>query len=126
LLAVRNTHPEALTPTPAIAYHSGGLYEVLIGAIVFAIAWPLRNRLRPWPLALIWLMLALLALGRFFEYSCAPTPTTSRWAQIAQWTRFLLLAIASVDAWLTLGRRPAPQRHPRAPVGAKRRRQLAQ
>jgi hypothetical protein len=30
---------------------------------VFAIVWPLRKRLEPWPLALMWLMLALLALG---------------------------------------------------------------
>src|SRR6266540_2913366 len=34
-LGVRNTHPDALTPNPDLAYHSGGLYEVLIGAIVF-------------------------------------------------------------------------------------------
>jgi phosphatidylglycerol:prolipoprotein diacylglycerol transferase len=60
-LGVRNPHPDALTPSPDLAYHSGGLYEVLIGAIVFAILWPLRTRLQR-PLALMWLMLALLRL----------------------------------------------------------------
>jgi hypothetical protein len=49
---VRNTHSDALTPSPDLAYHSGGLYEVLIGLIVFAIAWPLRKRLTR-PLAMM-------------------------------------------------------------------------
>ena len=40
-LGVRNKHPDADVPSPYVAYHSGGLYEVLIGAIVFAIVWPL-------------------------------------------------------------------------------------
>ena len=44
-----------------------GLYEVIIGAIVFAIAWPLRKHLRQ-PSALTWLVLALLAVGRSFEF----------------------------------------------------------
>jgi len=44
LLAVRNTHPDALTPSHEIAYHSGGLYEVLLALTIFAIAWPLRRR----------------------------------------------------------------------------------
>jgi phosphatidylglycerol---prolipoprotein diacylglyceryl transferase len=125
-LAVRNTHPDALTPNPELAYHSGGLYEVLLGAIVFAIVWPLRKRLQPWPLALMWLMLALFALGRFFEFFLrSDSDDLALGLEIAQWTSLLLLAIAAVGAWLTLGRRPAPQRHARAPVDAKRRRQRA-
>jgi phosphatidylglycerol:prolipoprotein diacylglycerol transferase len=125
-LAVRNTHPDALTPNPELAYHSGGLYEVLIGAIVFAIIWPLRKRLEPWPLALMWLMLALLAIGRLFEFFLrSDSDDLALGLEIAQWTSLLLLAIAAVGAWLTLRRRPAPQQHPRAPVRAKRRRQRA-
>jgi phosphatidylglycerol:prolipoprotein diacylglycerol transferase len=125
-LAVRNTHPDALTPNSELAYHSGGLYEVLIGAIVFAIVWPLRKRLEPWPLALMWLMLALLALGRFFEFFLrSDSDDLALGLEIAQWTSLLLLAIAAVGACLTLRRRPAPQRHPRAPVRAKRRQQGA-
>jgi phosphatidylglycerol---prolipoprotein diacylglyceryl transferase len=122
-LAVRNSHPDALTPKPDLAYHSGGLYEVLIGAIVFAIVWSLRRRLQPWPLALMWLM---LALGRFFEFFLrSDSDDLALGLEIAQWTSILLLAIAAVGAWLTLGRRQAPQRHPRAPVSTKRRRQRA-
>ena len=66
LLAVRNTHPEALVPSPAVAYHSGGLYEVLLGAAIFALVWPLRHRLRR-PTALAWIVLGLYGIGRFLE-----------------------------------------------------------
>jgi phosphatidylglycerol:prolipoprotein diacylglycerol transferase len=104
-LAVRNTHPDALTPNPELAYHSGGLYEVLIGAIVFAIAWPLRKHLRR-PLALMWLVLALLAVGRFFEFFLrSDSAGLALGLEIAQWTSLLLLAIAAAGAWLTLRRR---------------------
>jgi phosphatidylglycerol---prolipoprotein diacylglyceryl transferase len=120
-LGVRNTHPDALTPSPDLAYHSGGLYEVLIGAIVFAIAWPLRTRLQR-PLALMWLVLALLAVGRFFEFFLrSDSADLALGLEIAQWTSLLLLAIASAGAWRTLARRPAPHRSPPPPAGAKRR-----
>ena len=107
-LAVRNSHPDALTPNPDLAYQSGGLYEVLLGAIVFAVVWPLRKRLEPWPLALMWLMLALLAIGRFFEFFLrSDSSDLALGLEIAQWTSLLLFAISLVGAWLTLRRRPA-------------------
>lgn len=56
-LAVRNSHPDALTPNPELAYHNGGLYEVLLGSLIFAVVWPLRHRLRTG--ALVWLVVAL-------------------------------------------------------------------
>jgi phosphatidylglycerol---prolipoprotein diacylglyceryl transferase len=122
-LAVRNTHPDALTPNPDLAYHSGGLYEVLIAAIVFAIVWPLRTRLQR-PLALMWLMLALLALGRFFEFFLrSDSADLALGLETAQWTSLALLAIAAAGAWLTLGPHRAPPRRPPPPAGAKRRRQ---
>jgi phosphatidylglycerol---prolipoprotein diacylglyceryl transferase len=122
-LAVRNTHPDALTPSPDLAYHSGGLYEVLIGAIVFAIVWPLRKRLHR-PLALMWLMLALLAIGRFLEFFArSDSADLALGLETAQWTSLLLLTIAAAGAWLTVARRPAPRRDPPPPAGAKRRRQ---
>ncbi|MGH2945291.1 MAG: prolipoprotein diacylglyceryl transferase [Solirubrobacteraceae bacterium] len=110
-LGVRNTHPNALTPNPELAYHSGGLYEVLIGATVFAIAWPLRKRLQR-PLALMWLVLGLLALGRFFEFFLrSDSADLALGLEIAQWTSLALLAVAAAGAWLTLGRRAAPRAH---------------
>jgi phosphatidylglycerol---prolipoprotein diacylglyceryl transferase len=111
-LGVRNTHPDALTPNPDVAYHSGGLYEVLIAVIVFAIAWPLRKRLKQ-PLALMWLVIALFAFGRFLEFFLrSDSADLALGLEIAQWTSLGLLAIAGAGAWLTLrprrGERPRP------------------
>jgi phosphatidylglycerol:prolipoprotein diacylglycerol transferase len=117
-LGVRNTHPDALTPSPEIAYHTGGLYEVLIGAIVFAIVWPLRTRLQR-PLALMWLMLALLATGRFLEFFLRSDSADLAFGlEIAQWTSLALLAVVAAGAWLTLARRPATSWRPEAAAGA--------
>ena len=116
-LGVRNTHPDALTPNPDVAYHSGGLYEVLIALVVFAIAWPLRKRLERRPLALMWLVLALFAVGRFFEFFVrSDSDDLALGLEIAQWTSLLLLAVVAVGAWLTLGRRRhhGSQHYPRS------------
>jgi phosphatidylglycerol---prolipoprotein diacylglyceryl transferase len=116
-LGVRNTHPDALTPSPELAYHSGGLYEVLIGAIVFAIAWPLRKRLRR-PTALMWLVVALLAVGRFFEFFVrSDSADLALGLEIAQWTSLALLAVVAAGAWLTLGHRLPRRQPPVAPAG---------
>jgi phosphatidylglycerol:prolipoprotein diacylglycerol transferase len=124
-LAVRNTHPDALTPNPELAYHSGGLYEVMIGAVVFAIAWPLRKRLQARPLALTWLVIALLAAGRFVEFFArSDSADLALGLETAQWTSLLLLAVTAAGAWLTLRRRPAPDRPP-PPAHSARRRQRA-
>jgi prolipoprotein diacylglyceryltransferase len=74
----------------------------------------------------MWLMLALLALGRFFEFFLrSDSAGLALGLEIAQWTSLLILAIAAAGAWLTLSRRPAPRGQPRAPVSPKRRRQGA-
>jgi phosphatidylglycerol:prolipoprotein diacylglycerol transferase len=105
-LGVRNAHPDADVPSPDVAYHSGGLYEVLIGAVVFAIVWPLRHRLRR-PTALTWLVIALLATGRFVEFFVrSDSETVGLGLETAQWTSLALVAIAAIGAWLSFGRRP--------------------
>ena len=123
-LGVRNKHPDADVPSPYVAYHSGGLYEVLIGAIVFAIVWPLRHRLRH-PTAIMWLVVALLAAGRFVEFFVrSDSDTVALGLETAQWTSLALIAIAAVGAWLTIGRRAdtRPRRGPAksgAPTGSR-------
>jgi len=121
-LGVRNTHPDALTPSPEVAYHSGGLYEVLIAAAVFAIAWPLRERLKR-PLALMWLVVGLFAVGRFFEFFLrSDSADLALGLEIAQWTSLVLLAVAVAGAWLTLAHRAdAPTAGPPGAVEAERR-----
>ena len=106
-LGVRNTHPDALTPSPEVAYHSGGLYEVLLGLAIFGVAWPLRRRLRR-PTALAWSVLALLAAGRFLEFFVRSDSAPLALGLVtAQWSSLVLLAVAATGAWLTA-------RHPRA------------
>lgn len=104
-LGVRNTHPEALTPSPELAYHSGGLYEVLLGLVIFAVIWPLRRRLRR-PTALAWTVLALLAAGRFVEFFFrSDSDPLALGLVTAQWTSVVLLVIAAI-AMAFVVRRP--------------------
>lgn len=108
-LGVKNTHPEADVPSSDVAYHSGGLYEVLLGAVVFAIVWSLRSRLRT-PTAAMWLVLALLALGRFAQFFVrSDSAGGALGLEAAQWTSIALLGVSAVGAWLTAGR--ARRRH---------------
>ncbi|MBI5105853.1 MAG: prolipoprotein diacylglyceryl transferase [Solirubrobacterales bacterium] len=105
-LGVRNTHPDALTPNPDLAYHNGGLYEVLLGTAIFGIVWPLRHRLTR-TTALRWLVLALFAVGRFFEFFArSDSEDAALGLSTAQWTSVVLVIVAAVGAWWTLWRRP--------------------
>jgi phosphatidylglycerol:prolipoprotein diacylglycerol transferase len=120
LLGVRNTHPDADVPSAAVAYHSGGLYEVLIGAVVFVVVWSLRRHLTR-PMVMTWLVVALLAAGRFAEFFLrSDSATVALGLETAQWTSLGLVAIAGLGAWLTIGRRTTG-RPPRGPAGPGRR-----
>ncbi len=100
-LAVRNSHPDALTPDPALAYHNGGLYEVMLAAVVFAVMWALRHRLRT-PGELAWLVLGLFAVGRFFVFFVRSTsPTLALGLSNAQWTSLALLVAVLAGWWHT-------------------------
>lgn len=109
-LGVRNTHPEANVPSPDQAYHSGGLYEVLIGAFAFAIVWSLRKRLQR-PTMAVWLVIALLAAGRFVEFFVrSDSQVLALGLETAQWTSIALILAAGVGAWLAhrrFSRRPS-------------------
>lgn len=97
-LAVRNSHPDALTPNSALAYQSGGLYEVLLGLAVFAVMWSVRNRSRS-PGDLAWLVLGLFAAGRFLEFFLrSDSPSLALGLDNAQWTSIVLI-VAVVAGW---------------------------
>ena len=105
-LGVKNTHPEADVPSNDVAYHSGGLYEVIIGAVVFAVVWPLRKRLTR-PTSMMWIVIGLLAAGRFVEfYVRSDSETVALGLETAQWTSLVLILVAAAGAWFTLARRP--------------------
>ena len=109
-LGVKNTHPEADVPRPDVAYHSGGLYEVLIGALVFAVVWPLRTRLSR-PTSAMWTVIGLLAAGRSLEfYVRSDSQTLALGLETAQWTSLFLMLVAAAGAWLSLRPRSGRRR----------------
>lgn len=97
-LGVVNTHPEADVPNHAVAYHNGGLYESLIGLVVFLIVWPLRKRFAQ-PLSAVWAVLALFAVTRFVEFFVrSDSAPVALGLETAQWTSVGLLIVAAVGA----------------------------
>ena len=78
----------------------------------------MRRRLQPHPLTLMWLMLALLALGRFFEFFLrSDSADLALGLETAQWTSVALLAVAAAGAWLTLRDGHAAPRRPPGATG---------
>lgn len=110
-LAVQNTHPDADVPSAAVAYHSGGLYEVLLATLIFAIVWPARRRLMTRPLRAVFTVLALFSVGRFFMFFVrSDSPDAAFGLSSTQWTSMALMVVALTGLLLTrrLGdRRPA-------------------
>ncbi len=97
-LAVRNSHPDALTPDPRFAYQSGGLYEVLLALLILGVVWPLRHHFRQ-PMRLAWFVLGLFAIGRFFEFFLrGDSPDLALGLSNTQWTSLALLAICVAGA----------------------------
>ncbi len=115
LLGVRNTHPDALVPSPDLAYHSGGLYEALVGLAIFALAWSLRKRLDR-PLAMVWLVLGLFGVGRFLVFFARSDDQLALGLSTGQWVSLALVAIAVGGAWTSLRRRPEIPATPRRAV----------
>ena len=109
-LAVRNAHPDASTPDPRFAYQNGGLYEVLLAAVIFAVVWPMRHRFRR-PTTLTWLVLELFALGRFFEFFLrSDSPNLALGLDNAQWTSLGLAVVAAAGLAWSLSRDPDRRR----------------
>ena len=95
-LAVRNSNPDALTPDPSLAFQNGGLYEVLLAALIALVVWPLRDRL-PRVGDVVWLVVGLFAVGRFFEFFLrSDSPALALGLNNAQWTSVVLLLAAVV------------------------------
>ena len=115
-LGVRNTHPDAEVPSPDVSYHSGGLYDVMLGLAVLAVVWPLRNRIQS-PTMLVWLVLGLFGAGRFVEFFWrSDSDAVALGLNSAQWTSLglvLVAAVGAVAAWRLTRRSPDDPRHAR-------------
>lgn len=96
VFAVRNAHPDALTPDPQLAYLNGGLMEVVLALAVFAAIWLLRRWTRR-PGELAWLVIALFSAGRFVEFFLRDdSPELALGLSNAQWTSLAMLVVALV------------------------------
>ena len=99
-----------MTPNPEFAYHSGGLYEVMLGLVIFAVVWPLRHRFRVAG-QLAALVLGLVATGRFVEFFFrSDSPELAIGLNNTQWISLAMLAFA-VAGWHLAGRRESPGGH---------------
>ncbi len=108
--AVRNTHPDALTPNPDIAYENGGLFEVSLALLVLAAMLVLRRHLRR-PGDLAWAVVGLFALGRFFEFFVrSDSPDLALGLSNAQWTSAVLLIAVVIGRFVLSS--PADRRPP--------------
>ena len=64
---IRYTNPAADVPGGALAYHPGGLYEIILALAIGVAVWALRDRLRQ-PGQLLWTVIALYGAGRFVMF----------------------------------------------------------
>jgi phosphatidylglycerol:prolipoprotein diacylglycerol transferase len=100
--AVRNTHPDADVPSSVVAYHSGGLYEVVLALAIFAVVWPLRKRITRTGL-LISVVVALYAAGRFAMFFVrSDSDELTLGLAGTQWVSLILLIAALAGAWIAI------------------------
>ena len=78
---------------------------MLIGLATFVVAVALHRRLRARPTAMVWLVIALLGVGRFLEFFVRSDSETGAFGlETAQLTSVALIAVAVAGAWLTARR----------------------
>ena len=108
--ASRYTHPDAEVPSAAVAYHPGGLYELVLALVLLAVVWPLRHRLRR-PAMLLWTVIALYSAGRFvmFFYR-SDSQELALGLDETQWLSIGLVAIAALGAWWSARSSPGDER----------------
>jgi phosphatidylglycerol:prolipoprotein diacylglycerol transferase len=93
----RYTHPDAEVPGSAVAYHSGGFYEVVLALAMLALLWPLRHRFRPG--VLLALTIASYSAGRFVMFFFRDdAEELALGLDTAQWVSIALLFVAAGTA----------------------------
>lgn len=113
---VRLVHPEAAVPSPEVAYHSGGLYELVLAGMLFAVLWPLRKRfLRP--AMLTFTVVGAYAAGRFLMFFYrSDSPEFALGLSSSHWASAALALLAMLGAAATrLHQAPAEARPALAP-----------
>ena len=102
--AISYTDPDAEVPVTGVAYHSGGLYEIVLGLAMLAFIWPLRHRFKA-PTQLLWTVVAAYAVGRFVIFFFRDdSDELAAGLSNGHWTSLALVAV-SLAAAVTAGRR---------------------
>jgi phosphatidylglycerol:prolipoprotein diacylglycerol transferase len=97
--AIRYTDPGADVPSNALAYHSGGFYEILLALTMLAVLWPLRARFRQ-PTSLLWTVVGIYGIGRLFMFFVrSDSDEVVVGLNGAQLTSIALVVIAAGGLW---------------------------
>jgi phosphatidylglycerol---prolipoprotein diacylglyceryl transferase len=99
--AIQYSDPDAEVPSLDAAYHPGGLYEAILGAVIFAVIWPLRDRFRT-PGVLFATVVALYSMGRFAIFFVrSDSDQLALGLSNSQWISLALIGLAlGAIAWL--------------------------
>jgi phosphatidylglycerol:prolipoprotein diacylglycerol transferase len=105
--AIAYSDPDAKVPSPEVAYQPGALYESLLGLLMFALLWPLRDRFRT-PGLMLATVVGIYAAGRFvIFFARSDSPQLALGLSNGQWISLGLIAL-TIAAALWLRRREGP------------------
>jgi phosphatidylglycerol:prolipoprotein diacylglycerol transferase len=102
--AIRHTNPAADVPSTMVAYHPGGLYEIVLALAMAPIVWWVARRGLT-PGAVLWSVIGLYGAGRFamFFYR-SDSETIVLGLNAAQLVSLAVVAAAVAGAWWTSDR----------------------
>lgn len=103
--ALRHLHPDASVPSPDLAYHDGGLYEIALALAILPIVRTLHRR-ELQPLTMLWTVIGLYGLGRFgMFFARSDSAELALGLSGAQWTSLALVVTALAGFAVTRYRR---------------------
>lgn len=99
--AIRYVHPDADVPSATVAYHSGGLYEIVLALAVGLGVWLLRHRLHRTG-DMLFAVIGLYGAGRFAMFFYRDdSPPFALGLDSSQWLSLLLVASAVIGLALS-------------------------
>lgn len=102
--AIVYTHPDAGVPSSAVAYHPGGLYEVVLALAIAPLVWWVARRARR-PGLVLWSAIGLYGAGRFIMFFYrSDSDTLVAGLNAAQWASVFLVVTALAGTWWSLRR----------------------
>jgi phosphatidylglycerol---prolipoprotein diacylglyceryl transferase len=88
------THPDSFAPDTTTAFHPAGVYALVVGLIVIAVLYPIRNRFAPGWFAVAYL--GTYCVTQFLLFFWRSEPEIALGLQQAQWTAIVLMGLLAV------------------------------